>query len=52
MRFVKSHLLGRESLTHRHMLAPRNTLPLFKSVLIAERQMRARELDHAPSHLR
>lgn len=52
MRSVKSPSLERESLTHRHTLAPRNTLPPFKSVLIAARQMGVRGPVHAPRRLR
>lgn len=44
-----THSLGRTShLTHRYTPAPRNILPLFKSVLVAERQLRARERFHDP----
>lgn len=44
------HSLGRTSrFTHRYTLAPRDILPLFKSVLVAERQLRARECFHDPS---
>lgn len=47
-----THSLGRTSrFTHRHTLAPRDILPLFKSVLVAERQLKARECFHDPSTL-
>lgn len=47
---VGTYSLGRTSrLTHRYTLAPRNILPLFKSVLVAERPLRARECFHDPS---
>lgn len=45
-----THSLGRTSrFTHRYTLAPRDILPLLKSVLVAERQLRARECFHDPS---